>query len=162
MQLHLFCPKSSIYIDRLAQDCGNSIANILELPQSCTKPSTCKFVTKQLLQNANPNQIPSEGCFSVKIPPYHYRNSHYKGKMVTKPCYLYNGKSYNWKYGLYIEKRPLMQSHSKLLVHIYCRQNYIIINKIFFFFQKLTLINSVALEDMSPVILKVGFSKFAE
>ena len=26
------------YIDGLAQDCGNSSANALELPQSCVKP----------------------------------------------------------------------------------------------------------------------------
>ena len=30
-----------IYIDGLVQDCGNSIANALELLQSCTKPSIC-------------------------------------------------------------------------------------------------------------------------
>ena len=28
-------------IDGLVQDCSNSIANALELLQSCTKPSTC-------------------------------------------------------------------------------------------------------------------------
>ena len=28
-----------LYIDGLAQDCSNSIANALELLQSCTKPS---------------------------------------------------------------------------------------------------------------------------
>ena len=27
------------HIDGLVQDCGNSIANALELPQSCAKPS---------------------------------------------------------------------------------------------------------------------------
>ena len=27
------------YIDSLAQDCSNSIANALELPQSCARPS---------------------------------------------------------------------------------------------------------------------------
>ena len=30
---------SNTYIDGLAQDCGNSSALALELPQSCTKPS---------------------------------------------------------------------------------------------------------------------------
>ena len=29
------------YIDGLVQDCSNSIANALELLQSCTKPSIC-------------------------------------------------------------------------------------------------------------------------
>ena len=31
-------PSSRHYIDGLVQDCGNSIANAMELPQSCTKP----------------------------------------------------------------------------------------------------------------------------
>ena len=34
------------YIDGLVQDCGNSIANALELLQSCTKPSIYRFVLK--------------------------------------------------------------------------------------------------------------------
>ena len=29
------------YIDSLVQDCSNSIANALELLQSCTKPTSC-------------------------------------------------------------------------------------------------------------------------
>ena len=32
-----------LQIDGLAQDCGNSIANALELPQPCTKPMTCQI-----------------------------------------------------------------------------------------------------------------------
>ena len=28
-----------LHIDGLVHDCGNSIANAMELPQSCTKPS---------------------------------------------------------------------------------------------------------------------------
>ena len=37
-----------LYIDGLAQDCSNSIANALELLQSCTKPSTWYWLnTKQ-------------------------------------------------------------------------------------------------------------------
>ena len=34
------------YIDGLVQDCSNSIANALELPQSCTKPSACTWKFK--------------------------------------------------------------------------------------------------------------------
>ena len=34
LQIHL-------YVDGLVQDCSNSIANALELLQSCTKPSMC-------------------------------------------------------------------------------------------------------------------------
>ena len=33
-------PQSREYIDGLVQDCSNSIANALELLQSCTKPLT--------------------------------------------------------------------------------------------------------------------------
>ena len=33
-----------VYIDGLAQDCSNSIANALELLQSWTKPSTCSLI----------------------------------------------------------------------------------------------------------------------
>ena len=33
-----------VYIDDLVQDCSNSIANALELLQSCTKPSICDQV----------------------------------------------------------------------------------------------------------------------
>ena len=36
----LIMPGSRLSVDGLAQDCGNSTANALELPQSCTKPST--------------------------------------------------------------------------------------------------------------------------
>ena len=32
-------------IDGLVQDCSISIANALEIPQSCTKPSICTFVS---------------------------------------------------------------------------------------------------------------------
>ena len=32
------------YTYGLAQDCGNSSANALELPQPCTKPSTCTWM----------------------------------------------------------------------------------------------------------------------
>ena len=32
-----------VYFDSLVQDCSNSIANALELLQSCTKPSICRY-----------------------------------------------------------------------------------------------------------------------
>ena len=34
-------------INGLVQDCSNSIANALELLQSCTKPSTCHVLSTQ-------------------------------------------------------------------------------------------------------------------
>ena len=33
------------YIDGLVQDCSNSIANALELLQSCTEPSLCSVLS---------------------------------------------------------------------------------------------------------------------
>ena len=33
-----------IFIDGLVQDCNNSIANLLELLQSCTKPPICALL----------------------------------------------------------------------------------------------------------------------
>ena len=33
--------EKTLHTDGLAQDCGNRIANALELPQSCTKPLIC-------------------------------------------------------------------------------------------------------------------------
>ena len=38
-------------IDGLVQDCNNSIANALELLQSCTKPSVCYALMKKLCVN---------------------------------------------------------------------------------------------------------------
>ena len=35
---------TSQHVDGLAKDCSNSIANAMELPQSCTKPSICLYI----------------------------------------------------------------------------------------------------------------------
>ena len=40
--------RGDICIDGLVQDCSNSIANALELQQTCIKPSACTFVLIQL------------------------------------------------------------------------------------------------------------------
>ena len=40
----MFMNDCCVYIDGLAQDCSNSIANALELLQSCTKPSICLYI----------------------------------------------------------------------------------------------------------------------
>ena len=37
------------------------------------------------------------GRFDIKIATYHYRNSHYKDKMVSWASYPYNGNPYTWK-----------------------------------------------------------------
>ena len=41
-----------VYIDGLAQDCSNSIANALELLQSCAKPSICYLKIMQLEESS--------------------------------------------------------------------------------------------------------------
>ena len=43
------------WLDGLAQDCSNSIANILELLQSCTKPSLSKCVFRWNFRKQNRN-----------------------------------------------------------------------------------------------------------
>ena len=56
-----FCPSqtySVVHIDGLVQDCTNSIANALELLQSCTKPSTW-YVNSTVVH-----------CFVVVILPF--------------------------------------------------------------------------------------------
>ena len=45
------------YIDGLVQDCSNSIANTLELLQSCTKPSTCCFKDQANLRTVTVEQF---------------------------------------------------------------------------------------------------------
>ena len=47
-----------LYIDGLVQDCSNSIANALELPQSRTKPSICVLV----YVNIDNNLQTAPGC----------------------------------------------------------------------------------------------------
>ena len=40
---------------------------------------------------------------NIKTPSYHYRNSYYEDKIVSRPSYLYNRNYHAWKDGLYIE-----------------------------------------------------------
>ena len=39
---------------------------------------------------------------------YKYRNSHYKDKPISQPSYPYDGNTYTWKDGLYIEIDQMM------------------------------------------------------
>ena len=48
-----------VYIDGLVQDCRNSIANALELLQSCTKPSICVRESTDMVMTAQ--NIPFDG-----------------------------------------------------------------------------------------------------
>ena len=54
------------YIDGLAQDCSNSIANALELPQSCTKPSKYCYLNKIHIVSAD-DLMPIGGRASANI-----------------------------------------------------------------------------------------------
>ena len=65
----------------LVQDSSNSIANALELLQSCTKPS---------MWWSGPR-------FNIKMPCYQYRKSHCGDKTILRPSYLHNGISYTGK-----------------------------------------------------------------
>ena len=67
------------YVDGLVQDCSNSIANALELLQSCTKPSI------------------SGNWINIKMPSYQYRKSHCGDMTILRPSYLHNGISYTDK-----------------------------------------------------------------
>ena len=55
---HHCCEKC---IDDLVQDCSNSIANALELLQSCTKPSAC-FYIKLCYSETNTQLYPAHDC----------------------------------------------------------------------------------------------------
>ena len=48
------------------------------------------------------------GCLNIKMPSYQYRDSHYKGKAVWWPSYLYDGNPCTRKVTLYIEMGPRM------------------------------------------------------
>ena len=45
----IFLPELPWHFDGSAQDCSNSIANALELLQSCTKPSICSYQQNGLI-----------------------------------------------------------------------------------------------------------------
>ena len=53
-----------LYIDGLVQDCSNSIANALELLQSCTKPSIL-FIFAMLMCLQAISLLKAEGCHGV-------------------------------------------------------------------------------------------------
>ena len=48
----------TLHIDGLVQDCSNSIANVLELLQSCTKPSICVIFSQVMLPKAFQHTFP--------------------------------------------------------------------------------------------------------
>ena len=52
----------------------------------------------------------STGGVNVNMESYQYRIPHYKNTTESRPSYLYIGKLYTWKDGLYIEMGPVTVS----------------------------------------------------
>ena len=69
-----------ILIDGLLQDCSNSIANALELLQSCTKPSLCRAGVKYVLSNTNTNTNTFFPEFQIQIQIHWQNLNKYKYK----------------------------------------------------------------------------------
>ena len=81
------------------QDCSISIANALEILQSCTKPSiwTCKQMNGQAVLILPFCWNFSGHLFTKKTPSYWYRDSRYKPETVVRPSEVYNGDPYTHK-----------------------------------------------------------------
>ena len=52
-------------IDGFVQDCGNSIANALELPKPCTKPSILPADARKVKMNSVRTTNPTNGHISI-------------------------------------------------------------------------------------------------
>ena len=72
------------------------------------QPVTCEGRTHSVILVKIMLDGPGD-CFNIKIS-YHYWNSHHKDETVSQLFYLYNGKPYTWKEGLYIETGPWCQA----------------------------------------------------
>ena len=92
-----------LHIEGLAQDCSNSIANALELLQSCTKPSICIMLKPyHLIQVTDFSRWGVYDFYSFEYwgPFQHedhltrYRDFLYKDKTIVRPSYLYKGYDY--------------------------------------------------------------------
>ena len=59
-----------LYIDGLAQDCSNSIANALELLQSCVKPSICTTLNLLLNDQCKVTHIWIWDCITISHWPF--------------------------------------------------------------------------------------------
>ena len=66
-----------------------------------TMPKSTNFAPNLLLFAKDHNI--TRALWGIKMPSYHYRDSHYKDKRVSKSSYICNGNSYTWKYDLHIE-----------------------------------------------------------
>ena len=48
----------------------------------------------------------SGGRYSIKMPPYYYREFFYKDNTVVRPSYIHNGNPHTLKYKLFIKTAP--------------------------------------------------------
>ena len=87
------------YLNGLVQDCSISIANELEILQSCTKPYSCNVV------------LPPGPRFNIKMTSYQYRKFHCGDKTILRPSYLHIGISYTDKTTSLYWIRALPTSH---------------------------------------------------
>ena len=74
-------------IDGLKQNCSNSIANILELPKSCTRPS--KYFPSTQIPDLHTSFQYTWPLSQHKDCLSRYGDFCYKDKMVVRPSYLY-------------------------------------------------------------------------
>ena len=85
------------YVDVLVQDCGNSSASAMELPQSCTEPSllwlliTWRPNHQQWYWHSSRNQ---RDIIWNLFQNKGHKDSHYKGKTVVRLSYPCNWNSY--------------------------------------------------------------------
>ena len=89
-----YCIYGMYWRSGFMQDCGNSIAEALELPQSCTMPWTCLHCCTLLHKLTRTGSGP---WFNIRMSSYQYRKSHCGDKTVIRLSYLHNGISYTDK-----------------------------------------------------------------
>ena len=86
---------SCLYSDGLVQNCSNSIALAMELPQSCTKPATW-FSTKLL--EVNPMNLSIHKTNLVCVPWIHCLHSTSITTVYTASCYILPSYDMKWRY----------------------------------------------------------------
>ena len=84
-------------IDGSVQKFSNSIADALELLQSCTKPSIWSWFHDTVIMiwwNRSCKVWKSSGpWFDIKMSSHQYRKSHYGDKTILRPSYLHHAIS---------------------------------------------------------------------
>ena len=111
----------TFYVNGLVQDSSISIANALEILQSCTKPLIYSDLFPINMPQYERTWLESAWCcasghfwtgprfnmFNIKKSSYQNRKFHCGDKTVIRSSYLHNGISYTGKiYHLYFESGP--------------------------------------------------------